>query len=173
VDRTAEVGLAKVARGARAAIDHGRAQVRGREIVGAVVGRVVGVAEGDAIEGEVEFAVLEAAQGDDVVVADPAGVGGDAGDAGRDLQHRRPAAGLRRRLLDELMGDDRFGLHLVQRGLGGRRASHRIGLRRHDETLHLLALAAGARVVAGGRRLVGVRRASGARQRGAEDQRCG
>ena len=114
MDGAAIVGLAQVACRARTAIDDRRTDVGGGEVVGRVVGRVVGVADRQTVIGQVELAVLEAAQGDLVRVADGAAVGRDAADAGGDLQDGGVVAVLRREGLDEAVADNGFRLGRVE-----------------------------------------------------------
>ncbi len=126
VDAAAVGRVTQVAGVARTALDHHAADHRGREIRGRMVGGAVGVAERDAVEGDVVFAVLEATQRH-LLVGQARAVGGGRGcHAGRDRQDGVEVAGGRRRVLDERARDDGLRLGGAQVGLrrchGGRGA---------------------------------------------------
>ncbi len=140
----AEVGLAEVARCARAAIHDQGADGGGREVVVRVVGRVVGVAEGDPVIGDVVLAILEATDGDLIVVADAGAVAAYARDAGGDQGDVGIVADFRNVLLDVLAADDRFRLHLVQRRLGRRVLGCAVDLGLDDDFGHVSAFRPGA-----------------------------
>ena len=178
VDGAAEIGLPHVARRARAAIDHGRADGGAGEEGCRVVGGVVGIAKGNTVEGDVELPILKPAQGGDAGIADAAAVGAKGGDRRRDHHRGGIVTALGGRLLDELVGDQRLGLGFEDRGLRRRGNGGRVGLGRHHDGRHVGALgtgSAGASRGSGvreGRRGVAERQRGGAKQ-GSESVHCG
>ena len=120
VDCAAEIGLAHVARRARAAIDHrcadGRAGEKGRRMVGGVIR----IAKGDPVERDVELAILKAAHRGVADIADAAAVCAKAVDRRGDRHGGGVVTAFRRRLFDKFVRDQRFRLSLENRGLGRR-----------------------------------------------------
>ncbi len=113
VDGAAEGGHAELAGLPWSAVHHHRPDGRGREEGGRVVGRAVGVAPGDAVVGDVELAVLEAAQ-DGLGLAKARAVERRARHAGREVDDLGEVRSHRDELVDGLAVDDR--LRLVGRG---------------------------------------------------------
>ena len=105
MDRATEIGLAHIARGAWPAIDDSSANSRAGEERRRVVRSVVGITKSDAVEGDVELAIGEAAHIGGIDVPHAATIRAKAVHRRRDHHGGGVVAAFRGRLLDEFVGD--------------------------------------------------------------------
>ncbi len=116
-DGAAEGGVADGLGAAGTAVDHDVTQVVRHEVRRGVVGEVVGVAPGNAVQGDVVLPVLEATDAKVAAFLQAWPVGSDRKHARRDLHDVIVVAARRDVVLDVLLADHRGGLRCLERCL--------------------------------------------------------
>jgi len=124
----AEGGVADGRSAARTTVDLGLAQHVAVEIGRGGVVQVAGVAERNAVEGDVELPVLEAADADAFVLAQARTFRRGDGDAGGVLDDVVEVGIKAQAVADEALVDHRGRLHRVQRRGARRQRVHRVGV---------------------------------------------